>query len=173
MHRNIMPSNILISSAERNSLLNDVVIAKASVNLGNEQLTQAGTIFGDVAYMSPELLGSGHTADCRSDIFQLGATLYALLTGRPPFGGGSVSETIKHVLTAAPKPIRDCHIATPPQFDAVVQKMLQKNPRDRFQNAAELAVSLKHVAAELGQKKVKAYQIDPKATGWRGALDGL
>ncbi|MEJ7595145.1 MAG: FHA domain-containing serine/threonine-protein kinase [Planctomycetaceae bacterium] len=173
VHRNILPSNILISKDHRTALLNDVIIAKTIVSMGSAQLTQAGAFLGDVGFMSPEMLGNGYPMDCRSDIYQLGVTLYALLTGKRPFDAGTISETITCVLTAEPKSIRDYHMATPLQFDSVVRKMLSKNPRDRFQNASELSLALKSVAAELGQQNIKSCEVDPRATGWRATPDGL
>jgi len=173
VHRNIKPSNILIRDSDHAALLNDLILAKACTASGAEQLTQAGDVLGDISYMSPEQLGSGHPVDCRSDIYQLGATLYALLTGRPPFGGGTFADTIKEVLVAKPKPVQDWHMATPAQFDTVVLMMLEKNPADRIQTADELAVALRKVAAETGQRDIKSRMLAPKATGWSGALDGL
>lgn len=123
--------------------------------------------------MSPEQLGSGHPVDCRSDIYQLGATLYALLTGHAPFDAGRLTETITQILTVKPPPIQTFHMGTPAQFDSLVQKMLQKNPRDRFQTADELCIAFRKVASEMEQRNFKAIDADPRATGWRGALDGL
>ena len=173
VHRNILPSNILISKDHRTALLNDIIIAKTIVSTANEQLTQAGTILGDVGWMSPEMLGSGYPVDCRSDIYQLGVTLYALLTGKRPFDVGTIGETIKCVLTSEPKSIREYHMATSIQFEAVVRKMLAKNPRDRFQHASELSLALNRVAAELDQRNIKSCEVDPRATGWSVKPDGL
>lgn len=172
VHRNIKPSNILIRESDGAALLNDLILAKATTPDGI-QLTQAGEVLGDVSYMSPEQLGSGHAVDCRSDIYQLGATLYAILAGRPPFNGGTIAETISQVLTADAQPVQSFHMATPGQFDALIQKMLAKNSNERIQNADELAVALRKIAAETGQQNVRPREADPKATGWGGALDGL
>ncbi len=172
VHRNIQPSNVLIRQADRVALLNDLVLAKATTQSGAEQLTQAGEILGDVSYMSPEQLGSGQPVDCRSDIYQLGVTLYALLTGRTPFEGGRISETVTAVLSAEPKPVRDTHMATPAQFETVVLKMLSKNPRDRYQNANELSAALTKVCREIGQQNIKPREAPPEQN-WSGALDGL
>ena len=172
VHRNIKPSNILIRETDGAALLNDLILAKASIASEAAQLTQAGDIPGDVSYMSPEQLGSGHSVDCRSDIYQLGAALYALLTGRPPLEGGTMAQTIVQVLTADPPPVQQRHLATPPQFDTVVLKMLSKNPRDRYANANELSSALRLVCAETGQQHIKPRDADPDVN-WGGALDGL
>lgn len=64
-------------------------------------------------------------------------------------------------------------MTTPAQFDSLVLKMLQKNPRDRFQNADDLSVALAKVASETQQSNLKAFDADPRASGRGGALDGL
>lgn len=175
LHRNIKPSNILI--AERNgrktAYLNDLVLAKALNASGQEKLTQPGEVPGDVGYMSPEQLGSGYAVDCRSDIYQLGVTLYALLTGQELFSDGTMAARIRAILTELPQPIQHVHMATPPQFDSLVLKMLKKNPNERFQNAEELSLALRKVAADLGQSDIRPTLRDPDDEGWRGALDGL
>jgi len=172
VHRNIKPSNILVRAADRTALLNDLILAKSQAPSEDNRLTQAGEVLGDVHYLSPEQLGSGHAVDCRSDIYQLGATLYALLTGRPPHDGGSIAKTITEVLTSQPQPIREVHLATPPELESVVMKMLSKNPANRYATANALSIALKEVCAKIGHHIVSR-EIDPKATGWRGAIDGM
>ncbi|MEZ6123891.1 MAG: FHA domain-containing serine/threonine-protein kinase [Planctomycetaceae bacterium] len=172
VHRNIKPSNILVRRTDHAALLNDLVLARATQN-SDAQLTQAGEVLGDVCYHSPEQLGSGQPIDHRSDIYQLGASLYALLTGRPPIDGTTLSEAVTRVMTESPISIRQQHMAVPAQLDAVVLKMLAKNPRDRFQTADELSVALRKVAAETGQAHVKPRLATPDNPGWAGALDGL
>ena len=158
VHRNITPSNILVRTADGTALLNDLILAKATNLSHAEQLTQAGDILGDVSYLSPEQLGSGHPLDCRSDIYQLGASLYALLTGRPPASGGTVGELIAHVLSTPPPPVRERHMATPPQFETLVLKMLSKQPRDRYQTAEELSAALRTVCAATGHHRIQPRQ---------------
>lgn len=172
VHRSIKPSNILVRAADRAALLNDLILAKAHAPSDDNRLTQAGEVLGDVHYLSPEQLGSGHPIDCRSDIYQLGATLYALLTGRPPHDGGTTARTISEVLTSDPKPIRASHLATPPEFENVVMKMLSKNPANRYQSAEQLSVAFRKVCVDIGHCVVSK-EADPRAIGWRGAIDGL
>lgn len=173
VHRNIRPSNILLRQSEGRALLNDLILARSIDLSGSERLTNKGDILGDVAYMSPEQLGSGYPLDHRSDIYQLGATLYHLLTGHPPLEGGTLAATITLILTANPESIRAKNMAVPPQLDSVVTKMMARNPRDRYQSAAELEKALEMVVSETRQHRVRAIDADPRATGWKGALDGL
>lgn len=172
VHRNIKPSNILIRDSDQTALLNDLILAKATTG-DAQQLTQAGEVLGDVSFLSPEQLGSGPPVDCRSDVYQLGATLYAILAGRPPFDGGTFGETIAQVLTSQPRPIREFHMATPEPFDALILRMLEKDPNHRIQNADELATALGKVSSSLAIKDVRSVQADPNASGWGGALDGI
>jgi len=173
VHRNITPSNILVRKADATTLLNDLILARGIDTAGAAQLTMAGEVIGNVSYMSPEQLGSGHSLDHRSDIYQLGATLYALLSGQPPLQGGTMANTIVEILTANPESTRIKNIAIPAQLDAIVLKMLAKNPGDRYQSAKELAIALDKVGKETRQHRVRSTDADPRATGWKGALDGL
>lgn len=171
VHRNIRPSNILIRDVDGVALLNDLVLARSSEITDSERLTNAGDIPRDVSYMSPEQLGSGYPLDHRSDIYQLGATLYALLTGRPPFEGGGIAATITQILTATPDSMRAKNLSISIPLESVIIKMLAKNPRDRYQSAKELATALDLVLRGTHQHRVRAVEANPKATGWRGTWD--
>jgi len=173
VHRNITPSSILVRRSDATTLLNDLILARGIDIAGAAQLTKAGEVIGDVSYMSPEQLGSGHLLDHRSDIYQLGATLYALLSGQPPLRGGTIANSIVQILTVTPDSTRIRNMAIPAQLDAIVLKMLEKNPGDRYQSANELATALKKVEKETRQNRVRSTDADPRATGWKGALDGL
>lgn len=154
-------------------LLNDLILARSIELSDSARLTSAGDVLGDVGYMSPEQLGSGYPLDHRSDIYQLGATLYHLLTGHPPLEGGTVAATIALILTANPESIRAKNMAVPPQLDSVITKMLARNPRDRYPSAKELETALEMVVSETRQHRVRSHDADSRATGWGGALDGM
>jgi hypothetical protein len=172
VHRNIKPSNILLRRENACAMLNDLILSR-SIETDSEQLTQAGDIVGDVNYMSPEQLGSGFPLDHRSDIYQLGATLYELLTGHPPSEAGSVAATIMQILTDVPASVRSRNLAVPDSINSIVMKMLAKNPANRYQSAAELHVDLEKTTNATAQNRVRSRDADPRATGWGGALDGL
>ncbi len=84
--------------------------------------------------------------DGRSDLYSLGALVYAMMTGRPPFEGGSLVETILKIRTGVPAKPKQFQMSIPDRFQGVVLKLLEKRPEDRFQTAAELRKELDRVA---------------------------
>ncbi|MDA1231168.1 MAG: protein kinase [Planctomycetota bacterium] len=173
VHRNIRPSNILLRQSDGTALLNDLILARSIELSGSERLTNPGDILGDVGYMSPEQLGSGYPLDHRSDIYQLGATLYHLLTGRPPLEGGTLAATITMILTGTPESVRARNMAIPASFESVIMKMIEHNPRNRYPSAKQLETAIQMVLNETQQHRVRAVDVNPRATGWKGALEDL
>ena len=150
IHRNITPQNILVQSADKAAKLSDLMLAKAKEGTLAQQITKPGELLGDVRYMSPERSSGATTLDERSDIYSLGATVYALLTGRPPCEGDSLVETIKKIRTEVPVRPKKYQMAIPDLFEGTVMKMLAKRPDDRHQTAAELLKDLERVAKYQG-----------------------
>jgi serine/threonine protein kinase len=151
IHRNVAPPNILVRSADKVAKLGDLMLAKALDGVLAQQVTQPGQLVGDVNYMSPERTKSSlEGVDGRSDIFSLGATVYALLTGRPPFADVSLVETITKIRKADPEKPKKFQMSIPDLFEGTVLKMLAKRPEDRHQTAAELVKDLERVAKYQG-----------------------
>jgi pSer/pThr/pTyr-binding forkhead associated (FHA) protein len=147
LHRNIKPSNILICKADQVTKLGDLMLAKALEGTLAEQITRQGQLVGDIAYMSPERTrGNTGVVDCRSDIYSLGATVYALLTGRPPFEGDSLADSIQKIRQGDPVKPKKYQLAIPDAFEGSVLKMLAKRPGDRYQGARDLVTELDRVA---------------------------
>jgi serine/threonine protein kinase len=150
VHRNIGPSNILIRAKDRCVKLGDLMLAKALDGTGNERITRAGEVVGDLRYLSPEQLSGEQPIDSRADLYGLGATLYAVLTGKPPFEGGTAAEIIRRVMTGAPEPPTRSHLAIPSQFEGLVLRMLAVRPEDRPESATHLRTELERVGKSIG-----------------------
>ncbi len=146
IHRNLTPQNIMIRKADKVTKLGDLMLAKAMEGALAEQLTRPGEILGDLRYMSPERTLGGPDVDGRSDLYSLGALVYAMMTGRPPFEGGSLVETIMKIRSGVPIKPKQFQMSIPDRFQGIVLKLLEKRPEDRFQTATQLLKELERVA---------------------------
>lgn len=151
VHRDLKPDNIFItrdgSGRERVKVL-DFGIARLLQSVeGTESLTQKGIIFGTPGYMSPEQ-AKGVEVDARADLYSLGVVLYELLAGAPPFAAESIVMLLSQHITEDPEPIGARAPDLPPELEALVARLLAKDPDDRFQCADEL---LDELDALLGQ----------------------
>jgi serine/threonine protein kinase len=146
VHRNVTPTNILRDATTKSVKLGDLMLAKALEGPLARQITRPGEILGDVSYMSPERTRGLTELDPRSDLYSLGATVYALLTGRPPCGGTSLVEKISHIRQTAPEKPTKFQMSIPGAFEGIVLKLLAKQPDQRYQTAAELVKELERVA---------------------------
>jgi serine/threonine protein kinase len=142
LHRNITPKSVLIGRGGA-AKLGGLVLAKALEGSLADPLTQPGEVLGDVLYMSPERTTGGlQAADTRADLYGLGATAYALLTGRPPLQGATFVQTVLQIRQEQPLPPRSFQPAVPAPLEAAVLRLLAKRPEDRFQTAGELLTHL-------------------------------
>jgi pSer/pThr/pTyr-binding forkhead associated (FHA) protein len=146
IHRNVEPANILIRNADKVAKLGDLMLAKALEGTLAQQITRPGELLGEIRYMAPERTRGTADIDGRSDIYGLGATVYALLTGRPPLEAGSLPDTIMKIRQAEPEKPRKYQLAIPEAFEGTVLRMLAKRPEDRHQTAADLLEDLERVA---------------------------
>ena len=114
-----------------------------SGRIGNDGLTLTGDYFGTPSYMAPEQIpGSARAVDFRTDVYGIGATLYEMLSGRPPFAGASETETLDQVQHQDPVPLRISNREIPPDLETIYLKCLKKDPAERFQSSQELADEL-------------------------------
>jgi len=145
IHRNLTPQNVIVQHKGKVARLGDLMLAKAYEGSCMDELTRPGEILGDVRYMPPERTLGPTDLDGRSDLYSLGALVYALLTGRPPFEGGSLIETLMLIREGTVAPPKQSQLAIPDAFQAVVMRLLAKRPEDRFQTAEKLLEELEHV----------------------------
>lgn len=145
IHRNITPQNIMLRTSDKVSKLGDLMLAKAMEGTQAEQITQPGQLIGDLAYMSPERTRGASDADCRSDIYSLGATVYALLTGRPPFEGHSLPELISKIRQEEPVKPKQFQLSIADLFEGAVLRMLAKRSEDRYQTPTDLLTDLERI----------------------------
>jgi tetratricopeptide (TPR) repeat protein/tRNA A-37 threonylcarbamoyl transferase component Bud32 len=137
LHRDIKPQNILIDAEADRPLVADFGLAK--VLSSNEDLTQSGDIMGSPPYMSPEQARDSSKVTTRSDIYALGATLYHVLTGRPPFQAATALETMLLVTDQEPVPPRQLNPAIDRDLETICLKCLEKEPARRYESATALA----------------------------------
>jgi WD40 repeat protein/tRNA A-37 threonylcarbamoyl transferase component Bud32 len=135
IHRDIKPGNILLENGVQRVKITDFGLALAAADA---RLVEHGVIAGTPAYMAPCQARGGPTSE-RSDLFSLGAVLYTLCTGRPPFGGDTTAEVLKSVCEDSPQPIRASRPDLPEGLCDLIGKLLAKDPRDRFGSAREVA----------------------------------
>lgn len=141
LHRGLHPSNIWIRGSDRCVKLGDSLLAKSLDELEHPVLTACGDVVGNILYLSPEQLQPGSPIDGRSDLYSLGATLYALLTGHPPFLGNPAA-VIRDIGSRLPQPPKRLHLSIPSAFEGIVLRLLAKRPEDRFQTAGSLLTEL-------------------------------
>ncbi len=140
IHRDLKPANILLNK-EGSIKIADFGLARRTDD--QSHMTRDGTIIGTPSYMAPEQAsGSVHEIGRLSDVYSLGAILYELLTGRPPFKGATVWEVINLVRTADPTPPSDLRPDTPKDLETICMKCLQKAPEKRYTSATNLAADL-------------------------------
>jgi serine/threonine protein kinase len=146
VHRDLKPANLLFD-AEGHVKLVDFGIAKL---FGSNEMTVVGAVIGTADYMSPEQ-AEGKTATTRSDLYSLGSVLYAALTGRAPFSGKSVADTLYALKFNTPTPLRRIATDTPIELAELIEQLLSKDPASRPPTA--LVVSNRLRAMQQGLKK--------------------
>jgi pSer/pThr/pTyr-binding forkhead associated (FHA) protein len=146
LHRNLTPTNILRDAASKSVKLGDLMLAKALEGPLAKQVTRPGELVGEVAYMSPERTRGTSALDGRSDLYGLGATVYALLTGRAPVQGKTLVERVARIRQTEPERPTKFQKSIPSQFEGVVLRLLAKQPEQRYQTARELMADLQRIA---------------------------
>lgn len=143
VHRDLKPANIMVERDEAGALHPFVVDFGLVRELGAESLTVDGAAIGTPAFMAPEQ-AAGHSSqvDRRSDVYSLGATLYAALGGQPPFGGTTAVDVLRKVLDEEPAPLDQVAPGVPPDLVTIVSKCMEKDQARRYESARALAEDL-------------------------------
>jgi diguanylate cyclase (GGDEF)-like protein/PAS domain S-box-containing protein len=148
LHRDVKPSNVIVRGGERieRAELIDFGLARSAgldASLRDEPV-------GTARYLAPEAAGLIEAvADQRSDLYSLGVLLFECLAGRPPFAGDSVGEVLRHHLNTPPPHLRALGVAVPRAVDGVVQRLLGKDPEERYQSAAAARADVTEIIAAL------------------------
>jgi acyl carrier protein len=142
VHRDIKPGNLWLEAPRGRVKLLDFGLAR----IQNDQihLTNSGAIIGTPAYMSPEQ-ARGQKVDHRSDLFSLGVMLYQLCTGKMPFAGDSVLAVLTSLAVDTPIPPQQLNPDIPPALEAAIDRLLAKDPANRFQTAQQVMESLHEI----------------------------
>ncbi len=167
VHRDLKPDNIFlvpdrdVVGGERIKIL-DFGIAKLKGQEGTQaNATRAGSVFGTPAYMAPEQCSDAATVDARADLYAVGCIAYELLATIPPHGFGGMEILAAH-LRDEPVPVSQRNPAVPPQLEHIINRLLRKNPNERYQTAHELYNALDSVA--YGGSAPTAYSVPPNTS---------
>jgi serine/threonine-protein kinase len=172
IHRDVKPANIMLDSQARTKLTDFGVARVQGLDRTSAERTQAGSMVGTPAYMSPEQI-TGVSVDARTDVFSAGVILYQFLTGEKPFTGGGAWTIAKKIIQEHPPLPSSVNNAVPAQFDAVVSKALSKNPDTRYPSAKDFAAALKQALADhVDADTTVADSQEVELEFWRAIKDG-
>jgi serine/threonine-protein kinase len=158
VHRDLKPANLFsIARADGSASVKvlDFGISKVTTPGADMGMTKTSAIVGSPLYMSPEQMRSAKSVDPRTDIWSLGAILYELLSGHPPFTGESLPELCVNIMNTAPAPLHTLRADLPPRLEAVILRCLEKDRQNRYANVAELAVALAEFAPRQAKNSVE------------------
>jgi serine/threonine protein kinase len=152
IHQNVTPQNILVGKQPQNTKLTDLMLALATEEDPTTPISAAGTPSESLPFMSPERTdGPGAKVDARTDIYSLAATLYAMLTGKPPFQGTTVAELIEKIRLDGATRVQSVNAQVPAEFDALLRLSLAKRPQDRPASAADFRKELEKILHQHAQ----------------------
>ncbi len=162
LHRDLKPSNVLVDGRGEPRVV-DFGLAML-VSRGDDALTSTGEAPGTPSYMAPEQVVGRHAITTATDIHGMGTILYVLLTGRPPFRGGTALEKLEQVRDVLPESPRSVRRSIPRDLETICLKCLQKAPKDRYATAAEMADDLDRWRQG---RPIRARRTGPIGRSWR------
>jgi Protein kinase domain len=179
IHRDIKPANLLLEAprvvapatveVEERVKITDFGLARMADDI---QVTQHGMVIGTPEYMSPEQ-ARGEAVDHRSDLFSLGSVIYAMCADRPPFRGSSTVAVLRQVSDEEPVPMRSVNPDAPAWLAELVERLMRKNPDERYQQASEIAALLAGFLAQEREPHLLAPAAPPGRRQRRGRARSL
>lgn len=149
IHQNVTPQNVLVGRRPQNTKLSDLMLASAVEEDPTKPISKEGTPADSLPYMSPERTdGVDGKIDARTDLYSLAATLYAMLSGKPPFQGKTVAELIEKIRLDAPTPLASIDVKAPAPLERLLRHCMAKRSQDRPASAAEVRTVLESLAQE-------------------------
>jgi serine/threonine protein kinase len=143
----VTPQNILVGKLPQDTKLTDLMLASAVEEDPTRPISAAGTPSDSLAYQSPERTdGPKAAVDARTDLYSLGATLYAMFTGKPPFQGETVTDVVTQIRLDSPARLRTLGVQAPDPFERLIRRLLAKRPQDRPASAREVLTELERIA---------------------------
>jgi serine/threonine-protein kinase len=150
-HQNVTPQNVLVGKKPQNTKLIDLMLSTAIEEDPTKPISAAGLPSESLPFMSPERTdGPGAAIDARTDIYSHGATIYAMLTGKPPFQGTTVNELIDKIRYDAPHHFQSLQADAPTDLEKLVRRCLAKRPQDRPASAGDLRKELEKITQTHG-----------------------
>lgn len=140
IHRDVKPGNLLVDKNNEVKIL-DMGLALFKEDDYSLTLEYNEKILGTADYLAPEQALNSHNVDHRADIYGLGCTLYFMLAGQPPFAEGTLAQRISKHQSQEPEPITKFRSDCPPELQSIMESMMAKNPKKRFQNCREIATA--------------------------------
>ncbi|MDX1389712.1 MAG: serine/threonine-protein kinase, partial [Acidobacteriota bacterium] len=172
VHRDLKPENLMVTTEGQVKIL-DFGLAKlleprpgsddadsahantaTALDTISRQLTRAGKVYGTVSYMSPEQ-ARGTEIDSRTDLFSFGVVLYEIAAGKLPFTGDSPMDTLSAILRERPEPVVAANPEIPAELQRILDKCMEKAPRDRYQDTRDLVVDLRRLRRETDSQSVQ------------------
>ncbi len=153
LHLNVTPQNILVGKQPQETKLTDLMLADATEEDPTKPISAAGLPSEAFPYMSPERTdrsgANGAKMDARTDIYSLGATLYAALAGKPPFQADTVPELVEQIRLDSPASLKALSALVPDRFTRILRHALAKRPQDRPASATVMRTALEAIAKEI------------------------